>query len=458
MANTAASQIEEHEKSTTQDVLVLSSTLKFVVSNLKSIVQTQLTSENYSIWRSQISKVFCANGFDLFLNPTKPKPTRFITQNDGSSLYNPDFSHWNLTDQNLSAAICSTITAPILPYIIHLDSTAAIWSTLETRFQSTNRSKVIQLKNELHNIALKNSTITQYLADIKTLVDNIASAGSQVDTEDIILYILNGLPPSYQSFKTAIRTMLNPISLENLYALLLSEEVNIAADASKHSAVSDPQLALASTRGRGRRNKGRTAANNYTAPRTNQNSSLICQICLKKGHGASSCWHRLNPQYVPQSSAANNTALAAGNSRVSSDWFLDSGASAHLTNSLENLSVSNPYHGQDAITIGDGSSVNIANSGSGLVPTPNRKLNLSKILHTPNLHYNLLSISQLTKDNNISISFDSNGFSLKDPTTQEVLLRGPCRNGLYPIQATTNSASPHDCISFSSLRAGGSLN
>ncbi|PKU84002.1 hypothetical protein MA16_Dca006477 [Dendrobium catenatum] len=150
----------------------------------------------------------------------------------------------------------------------------------------------------------------QYLTEIKSLVDKIAGAGSVVDIEDIILYILNGLPTSYQSFKTAIRTMLTPIHLDQLYPLLLSEEVNLAKDAARTNSNPDPNMVLFTYRGCSRRSQDRNSSNNNVAPRTTATTSLICQICLKKGHSASSCWHRLNIQYI-QSTRQNTTALVA---------------------------------------------------------------------------------------------------------------------------------------------------
>ncbi|XP_020697788.1 uncharacterized protein LOC110110577 [Dendrobium catenatum] len=232
---------------------LIPATLKFVVTNLRTLVHLQLQEDNYSLWRAHIEKIFRANRFEKFL-----EPSLFSSSSDSSSTPNSQSSQWILMDQNLAAALCSTISTSILPYVVNLESTAEIWSTLETRFQSSNISKFIQLKNSLHNIALKNQSVTQYLTEIKTLVDQISASDSSVDNEDVILYILNGLPQSYQSFKTAIRTMLNPISLDQLYPLLLSEEINIAADTVRSAPPNDPQTALFVPRNHGRRARGRT--------------------------------------------------------------------------------------------------------------------------------------------------------------------------------------------------------
>lgn len=131
-------------------------------------------------------------------NPAPPEPS--------SNSTNPDYRLWHLIDQSLISALLSTISLVVLPYILNLTTTHEIWTNLEHLLQSTNMSRVIQLKNEIHYVQMYDNTMTQYLTHIKTLVDNIAAAGSHIDVEDIILYIINGLPSSYNSFKNAIRT------------------------------------------------------------------------------------------------------------------------------------------------------------------------------------------------------------------------------------------------------------
>ncbi|PKU80502.1 Retrovirus-related Pol polyprotein from transposon TNT 1-94 [Dendrobium catenatum] len=412
----------------------ISQSLKFVISNLKFLVPHSLTPDNFPIWSTQIAKLFKANGFATFLD------LKSGTENLDP---NQDAAQWLVTDQNLATAMCSTISAEVLPYVIHLDSTQEIWATLHTRFQSSNRSKVIQLKNELHNISMNNLTMTQYLTEIKKIVDQISSAGSSVDPEDVIIYILNGLPPAYQSFTTTIRTLQSTMTLDNLYALLITEELHLKSSALKFARQPDAQSALYTVRGRGRRGKPRQQLDLPSATRNPQHLASICQICKKKGHEADACWHRLNANYVPlqKSSKNNNALLTHTEGNLGTDWFIDSGASSHMTNSTENLAQYQPYNGNDVVSVGDGRSIPIAHTGKGILPTPDSKLLLSRILHIPSISHNLLSISNLVKDNPISITFDANGFVFKDRTNNQVLLTGPCNNGLYKIHTKTRQTS-----------------
>ncbi|PKU75744.1 Retrovirus-related Pol polyprotein from transposon TNT 1-94 [Dendrobium catenatum] len=117
-----------------------------------------------------------------------------------------------------------------------------------------------------------------------------------------------------------------------------------------------------------------------------------------------------------------------------------------MTNTADNLQQSTTYQGNNGVFIGDGRNIPIAHSGTGILPTPNRKLHLSNLLHVPTISHNLLSISNLVKDNHISITFDHTGFVFKDLTTNQELLRGPCNAGLYKI--SSNAATKQSNSAF----------
>ncbi|KAL0920123.1 hypothetical protein M5K25_009234 [Dendrobium thyrsiflorum] len=228
---------------------------------------------------------------------------------------------------------------------------------------------------------MKSSSMSQYLTEIKTLVDHISAAGSIVVHEDIILYTLNDLTPQYQSFKTFIKTQLNPISLNNFYSLLLSKEINLLADSTKSQLTTNPSYALYSTRGRASRNQGCSPYNASPRPTPPNSSSsftpLICQICNKRGHSAFKCWHRLNTNYIPQSSIPPSSSAATIALLASSpppiEWILDSGATSHLMLHLDNLNQPTDYSGLDQVTVGNGSSTPITHTSHGLLPLPNAR-------------------------------------------------------------------------------------
>ncbi|KAI0492718.1 hypothetical protein KFK09_026994 [Dendrobium nobile] len=320
--------------------------LKFLIANIKNLVPTQLTADNYAIWRLQLFQHFSANGFEDHLTGLALCPSQ--SESDA-------YARWKLTDRNLVSALLSTISSSILPYILSLTMASEVWFTLECRLQPTNRSRVIQLKNELHQIQMKDRTMQQYLDQIKKIVDSIATAGSTVDTEDIILYILNGLPTAYNPFKTAIRTSLQPINLDDLYSLLCSEEINI-----KHQHLQEIQhvettafLSNRSSNYRGKSNmfRGRGAQSRPQTSNETQNSARtvyarpICQICGKTGHSALNCWHRCNLNYAPPS---NPRALTVQQHHSSTnDWILDSSASSHLTSDVANINHPTTYNDFD---------------------------------------------------------------------------------------------------------------
>ncbi|XP_020691541.1 uncharacterized protein LOC110106119 [Dendrobium catenatum] len=247
--------------------LAIPLSLKFLISNIKNLIPHPLSPENYAIWRLQVSQNFSANGYsDHLTGKCLPPP-------DSTSV---DSARWHLIDSHLISALFSTISPPLLPYVITAKTSQEVWMTLEHRLQSTSRSRVIQLKNELHHIQMNNLTMQQYLSQIKNIVDNIVAAGTKIDPEDVVLYTLNGLPPSYNSFKTAIRTSPLPADLKNLYSLLCSEEIHINQDLQKdHSALNATALYATSQNQSRNRYQKRFNKSKNPQPRQSDGSEAI---------------------------------------------------------------------------------------------------------------------------------------------------------------------------------------
>ena len=125
------------------------------------------------------------------------------------------------------------------------------------------------------------------------------------------------------------------------------------------------------------------------------------------------------------------------------DWFMDTGATAHLHNDTGILkSFSDKCNNSKfSVLVGNGSRIPVTNIGhSTLSLNPFRPLHLKNILITPQIIKNLVSVRQFTRDNKCSIEFDEFGFSVKDFRTKQTLVRCDSTGDLYPVTASTPQA------------------
>jgi hypothetical protein len=150
----------------------------------------------------------------------------------------------------------------------------------------------------------------------------------------------------------------------------------------------------------------------------------------KEGHTATQCWYRFDESVGTDKKTATATTHAYG---VGTNWYIDTGATDHITGELEKLDVRNKYNGTYQVHMAGGTCMNISNIGHSIIPTPNHDLILKNILHIPHATKNLISVHRFTTDNHASLEYFPNCFLVKDLGMRKVLLKGRCCNGLYPL-------------------------
>ncbi|XP_020972810.1 uncharacterized protein LOC110269359 [Arachis ipaensis] len=113
--------------------------------------------------------------------------------------------------------------------------------------------------------------------------------------------------------------------------------------------------------GRGNYSQGR----NYS--QFSQSNKPQCQICDKIGHTAKTCWYRYSEeQYdagyneegynnqITQPKANYSNVLATPATIQDPNWYLDSGATHHMTHDEQNLMEKEEYGGNEQVVIGNG--------------------------------------------------------------------------------------------------------
>ena len=86
-------------------------------------------------------------------------------------------------------------------------------------------------------------------------------------------------------------------------------------------------------------------------------------------------------------------------------WYLDSGATHHVTNDPQALMDPALYQGTEQRQIRNGSSLFMQSTGSSSIPSRSHPLKLQNILHVLDIKKNVLSIYRLTNDKYVYVEF-----------------------------------------------------
>jgi hypothetical protein len=92
---------------------------------------------------------------------------------------------------------------------------------------------------------------------------------------------------------------------------------------------------------------------------------VFCQICKKEGHPADECWWRYGDD-DDEDKPPKETKGAYG---VDTNWYIDTGATNHVTGQLNKLNVHEPYQGRDQVHNASGQGMDIAHIGHSSLHT-----------------------------------------------------------------------------------------
>uniref|UniRef100_A0A2N9H1V0 Integrase catalytic domain-containing protein n=1 Tax=Fagus sylvatica TaxID=28930 RepID=A0A2N9H1V0_FAGSY len=409
-----------------------------LLSNMSNLMSIKLDSLNYMVWKLQLTTILEAYSMIDHIDGSVQKPSQYLVDSAGvlTTGVNPSFLSWKKRDKALLTLIYSTLSPPVLSMVVGLHSAQEVWSTLETRFTSTARANVLNLKLELQSVKKGSDSISAYMQRVKTARDKLSAVGVQIDDEEMLHMVLKGLPKDYSSFNSAIRTRDDSLTFEKLSVLLQTEELSINESSELNSSLAmfvsntNRQTNGSSNynRGRGRnhysrggRGNGRSGhfypqnqfTQNHSPGSQGQNQSGFhgqttssynkpehnrptCQICGKLGHYAIDCYHRMDFAYQGKNPPTKLAAMAnASNLNMTQGtgetWLTDSGASDHITADLNNLNQPTPFKGPEQVSVGNGQNLPIQNIGNTQLHTKLSLFKLRNVLHVPRIASNLLT-------------------------------------------------------------------
>ena len=134
------------------------------------------------------------------------------------------FIKWYDADQQLLSGLLSSMTEDILRDVITATSSKEVWESLQRQFSSSTKARTLQLRVQLATAKKRDLSAADYFRKIKGIATELAVANEIMHDDEVIAYLLAGLPTEYDLFVTSLTTRTEPASLDDVYAHLLAFE------------------------------------------------------------------------------------------------------------------------------------------------------------------------------------------------------------------------------------------
>jgi hypothetical protein len=258
---------------------------------------------------------------------------------------NPAYERWYDQDQQVLSGLLSSMSEEVLRDVTDATTLKEAWDTLKKMFSSATRAQTVQIRVDLPTTKKRDLPAATYFSKIKGPASELAAADAPLRDDEVVAYLLAGLGPDYDPFVTSMTTKNEALSVDEVYAHLLSFE----ARQLQHQAEARLNIGTsANVAGRG----GSPGRGVHGRAVSGSSRCSPCQICGKEGHTAIRCWYQMDDSYTDDPSSTN--MVATSSYQVDPNWYNDTRATDHITSDLDRLTMHQQYNGGNTVQVGNG--------------------------------------------------------------------------------------------------------
>lgn len=384
-------------------------------------------SENYHTWSFAIRNVLILKGYDSYI--------------DSETVADAD----KPKKSACKAILCLSVDKHIFVHIQTCATPKQIWKALQDLFEDKGLSRKIGLLRNLISTRLDTSANMQsYIDDIKTNSARLTGIGFALSDEWLAAIILAGLTDDYRPFIMGFEASGKDLKSDAIISKLLDGQTSANSNAN----------ALLS---KATRNK----AHEKKKPK------IKCMYCKKNGHTENVCRKKQKDEKEKENVSAKAAFIAHTHAQEAyatphkvigkNEWYIDSGASSHMTPHGQMLSNIQPTNVTEIISA-NSAKLQVKGAGEMTLITNDQEIVVNDVLHVPGLSANLLSVHHIASKGN-SVLFDSKGCTIRN-ADNEIVAMCESSNGVYKLQSNDSVClkTNHTVSSFTWHRRLGHIN
>lgn len=137
----------------------------------------------------------------------------------------PDKAIWKEGNDKAIKIIVDGVRNNIMPIIKKHETTFNMFKALEDAFEISNANRTLTLKREINHITMiKGESVNAYFMQMSTLRDELATLGYEIQSKELTLIALDGLPSIWETFVQGISARDNFPKFDRLKVDCLQEE------------------------------------------------------------------------------------------------------------------------------------------------------------------------------------------------------------------------------------------
>lgn len=334
--------------------------------------------ENYDEWCFAAENLLVLDGMDAYIKPTAGSEIKPVE------------------DAKTKAKLILTIDPSLYVHIRNTESSAALWNKLKTMFDDSGFSRKITLLRRLISIRLENcDSMAIYITQIVETAQRLNGTGFAITDEWVGSLLLAGLSDHYSPMIMAIEHSGILITADVIKSKLLDMEVTNESGVSGAAFAAKNKYYPGNTKPK--KNGGANTSTSSKKTETNSiTKEVVCYKCKGSGHYRNQC-----PLLKRTADKCVFSVVFMSGKFNKTEWYVDSGASAHMTVNkdwLKNMKLSTCL---PEIIVANESKVSVDCSGDvDIVSDLECHITVKNVLCVPTLTTNLLSVSELIKNGN----------------------------------------------------------
>lgn len=327
------------------------------------------------------------------------------------------------------AKLVMTIDPSLYVHIKNENTVKDLWKKLRQLFDDTGFTRKISLLRTLISIRLENcESMTSYVSQIVETAHRLKGTGFEINEEWIASLLLAGLPEKFAPMIMAIEHSGLAVSADVIKTKLLDMTSEVSSSGAESAFWTNNRRTKTGNTYKPKQTS-KTMSNQNQMSHVNGGKQIKCYKCKKIGHYKNQCTELTKVKEA----GAFSVAFLNGEFSID-DWYVDSGASVHMTSNRESLSQVRDHNIKE-IVVANKMSMPVVCAGDTLITTCVKndqfEIRVRNILCVPNLTTNLLSVSQLIANGN-TVSFEKYCCNIRNP--QNVLIGiASLQNGVYKL-------------------------